>query len=263
MSSLKEAARALLDALEHPGATIELVAAENALRLSLSQPTEPQESIKYTRDFGDYATEGVMAWIDDELARCDAPMGSGLPYIPADKDVGDALRWLRANLFGIRATAPGDAGEPVALIVDALKNSKPAQDHYPEPVKRHADALAAAYRLGAERGALERLRDLIHEGNAPHWPGLPQIDLASRWYVILCDAIMGEYERAATPLQGADALDARRLDWLDKHQDALQWAVGYQGPSSFAYRDDSGIWHLGFATARAALDAAMESSDEQ
>lgn len=69
---------------------------------------------QYTRDFGDYATEDVMAWIDEQLTRCDAPM---VPFsrIPADQDVGDALRWLRANLFGIKRTAAEQAALAVGI----------------------------------------------------------------------------------------------------------------------------------------------------
>jgi len=59
-----------------------------------------------------------------------------------------------------------------------------------------------------EEGGLERLHDLIHEGNAPHWPNLPRVDMASRWYVRVCDAIESEYathkERGRRAAPGED-----------------------------------------------------------
>lgn len=46
--------------------------------------------------------------------------------------------------------------------------------------------------------ALQRIFDFIMAGDAPHWPSLPQTDLASRYYVSLCDLIANEYDAALT-----------------------------------------------------------------
>ncbi len=42
-------------------------------------------------------------------------------------------------------------GEALATIIAALENSKPTHDRYPEPVERHADALAHARALAARQ----------------------------------------------------------------------------------------------------------------
>lgn len=61
---------------------------------------------------------------------------------------------------------------------------------------------AAALREWASGGPLQRLHDLITDGDAPHWPNLPQTDLASRWYVTLCEAIEREFNGAShVPVQ--------------------------------------------------------------
>ncbi len=65
-----------------------------------------------------------------------------------------------------------------------------------DPARERAQKLAAlptSNAAGRDGDGLESLHDLIHEGNAPHWPSLPRVDLASRWYVRLCDAIETEY----------------------------------------------------------------------
>lgn len=65
-------------------------------------------------------------------------------------------------------------------------------------------AEAGALRAWASTAPLQRLHDLITSGDAPHWPGLPQVDLASTWYVILCEAIEQEHE-GAKPAAAAEA----------------------------------------------------------
>jgi hypothetical protein len=64
------------------------------------------------------------------------------------------------------------------------------RDEFGQTHKREAAALRAwSAGIGS---ALQRLHDLITDGDAPHWPNLPQTDLASRWYVTLCEAIEQE-----------------------------------------------------------------------
>lgn len=65
------------------------------------------------RDFGEFATEHVLAWIDSELEEADAhDPTSG---IFEDRAVGDALRWLRANLFGLKRGAQAKPAEPLTV----------------------------------------------------------------------------------------------------------------------------------------------------
>ncbi len=62
---------------------------------------------------------------------------------------------------------------------------------------------AAALREWAGSAPLQRLHDLITDGNAPDWGNLPQTDLASRWYVTLCEAIEREFNAtSASPAVG-------------------------------------------------------------
>lgn len=58
--------------------------------------------------------------------------------------VEKAIDKLRKNLMEDRAAAPPPAVGDVALIIEALEHSQPTHTHYPEPVERHARALAAA-----------------------------------------------------------------------------------------------------------------------
>jgi hypothetical protein len=54
-----------------------------------------------------------------------------------------------------------EQGDALATIIAALEHSKPTHAHYPEPVKRHADALAHARALAARQPGAQ----------APGWSG--------------------------------------------------------------------------------------------
>jgi len=46
-----------------------------------------------------------------------------------------------------------------------------------------------------ERWELQRLKDLVNDGDMPHYPNLPQVDLVSRSYVKLAEAVLNACEK--------------------------------------------------------------------
>lgn len=114
-------------------------------------------------------------------------------------------------------------GEGMATIIAALEHSKPTHDHYQEPVKRHADALAHARALAARQpGAHEPVApkkieravalDLLHAVYKHHgWKRAEGESMTARVhavYDVTLDARRNRYlatpKNAAPPEQGID-----------------------------------------------------------